>query len=134
MLIGSSLSEYEENGVNEGGLAQYERNKSQNPSKTPSYGGKFKKIHISTKTQRIIITTEKYRDRSLRLLKNNKPRKKSRVYRQSERNLGSFFYNFNLVNWYKLLEYRRRLWKNSGFKINYTDLLMFIVNSINRGQ
>ncbi|BDF94153.1 hypothetical protein KAN5_09910 [Pseudoalteromonas sp. KAN5] len=84
MLIGSSLSEYEENGVNEGGLAQYERNKSQNPSKTPSYGGKFKKIHISTKTQRIIITTEKYRDRSLRLLKNNKPRKKSRVYRQSD--------------------------------------------------
>ena len=77
MLIGSGLSEHEENGVNEGSIAQDERNKSQKPSKTPSYGGKFKKSHISTKIQRIIIATEKYRDRSLRLLKNNKPCKKA---------------------------------------------------------
>lgn len=84
MLISSGLSEYEENGVNEGSVAQDKRNKSQTPSKNPSYGGKFKKSYISTKIQRIIITTEKYRDRSLRLLKNNKPCKKSRVYRQSE--------------------------------------------------
>lgn len=84
MLIGSGLSKYEENGVNEGSIAQDERNKSQSPSKSPSYGEKFKKSHISTKIQRIIITTEKYRERSLRLLINNKPCKKSRVYRQSE--------------------------------------------------
>ncbi|MSA33883.1 hypothetical protein GKD56_21945 [Parabacteroides distasonis] len=84
MLISSGLSEYEENGVNEGSVAQDKRNKSQTPSKNPSYGGKFKKSYISTKIQRIIITTEKYRDRSLRLLKNNKPCKKSRVYRQSD--------------------------------------------------
>lgn len=90
MLISSGLSEYEENGVNEGSVAQDKRNKSQTPSKNPSYGGKFKKSYISTKIQRIIITTEKYRDRSLRLLKNNKPCKKSRVYRQSEEPIGSF--------------------------------------------
>ena len=96
MLIGSGLSEHEENGVNEGSIAQDERNKSQKPSKTPSYGGKFKKSHISTKIQRIIIATEKYRDRSLRLLKNNKPCKKAGFIVNLKATL------FSVAFWFKL--------------------------------
>jgi len=101
MLIGSGLSEHEENGVNEGSIAQDERNKSQKPSKTPSYGGKFKKSHISTKIQRIIIATEKYRDRSLRLLKNNKPCKKAGFIVNLKRHISGVFIFSRLKRFFK---------------------------------